>query len=88
MPWTDLTKSKENEEYRWSLFERLTKDDTGEELGAIMQFYADAPYYALSNEIGRLGPHETLAEARYAVEHHSWGNSMVLYVPPTGSLDS
>lgn len=88
MPWTDFTNSEENAEYRCHLFLRLTHDDSGHDLGSIMQFYENGPYYAISAEIGRLGPHETLDEAKHAVEHHDWKNAMALYVPPTGPLDS
>ena len=88
MPWVDHTNSIENIEYQCSLFMRLIKDDTSEEVGSIMQFNDGAPFYAISNEIGRLGPHETLDEAKHAVEHHCWENCMVLAIPPTEYLNS
>jgi hypothetical protein len=88
MPWIDLTKSEENDEYQCHRFERLVKDDTGEEIGSIMQFYNNHPFYAISAEIGRLGPHDTIEEARHAVEQHSWKKAMALFIPPPGPTDA
>jgi hypothetical protein len=67
MDWIDLTHSEENAEYGCHRFARLISNDTGEELGAVMQFYAEGPCYALLVDC-RLGPHETFAKAQAAVE--------------------
>jgi hypothetical protein len=42
-------------------------DDTGQELGLVMQFYEWGPAYALLDDC-RLGPHDTFEEAQAAVE--------------------
>ena len=43
------------------------RDDTGQELGLVMQFYECGPAYALLDDC-RLGPHNTFEEAQAAVE--------------------
>jgi len=39
MGWQDLTHSDENAKYHCYRFARLISDDTGQELGLVMQFY-------------------------------------------------
>src|SRR5262249_15917254 len=67
MGWQDLTHSDENAKYRCYRFARLVSDDTGQELGLVMQFYEWGPAYALLDDC-RLGPHDTFEEAQAAVE--------------------
>ena len=81
MAWRDLTRTERNTQYRCHLFLALVRDDTGEELGSIMQFYEDCPCYALLVD-RRLGPYETLEEAKAAVENPSQARPMALFVPP------
>ncbi len=85
MGWVDLTHSEENSEYGCHRFARLIRDDTGEELGAVMQFYADGPCYALLVDC-RLGPHETFEAAQAAVEDPKKANPLA-YVS-TGGTDA
>jgi hypothetical protein len=81
MGWRDITGTKRNAAYKCHFFEELVQDDTAEYMGAIMQFYAGHPYYALLCD-RRLGPHETLEEARAAVENPETARPMALYIPP------
>ena len=67
MGWQDLTHSDENAKYHCYRFARLVSDDTGQELGLVMQFYEWGPAYALLDDC-RLGPHDTFEEAQAAVE--------------------
>jgi hypothetical protein len=67
MGWQDLTHSDENAKYHCYRFARLISDDTGQELGLVMQFYEWGPAYALLDDC-RLGPHDTFEEAQAAVE--------------------
>ena len=43
MGWQDLTHSDENAKYHCYRFARLISDDTGQELGLVMQFYEWGP---------------------------------------------
>src|SRR5262245_28046136 len=65
MGWQDLTHSDENAKYHYR-FARFVSDDTGQELGLVMQFYEGGPAYALLEDC-RLGPHDTFEEAQAAV---------------------
>jgi len=67
MGWQDLTHSDENAKYHCYRFARFVSDDTGQELGLVMQFYEWGPAYALLDDC-RLGPHDTFEEAQAAVE--------------------
>jgi hypothetical protein len=80
MGWRDLTNTEHNEEYKCHLFEELVQDDTAEYMGAIMQFVDGAPFYALLCD-RRLGPHETLEEARAAVENPENARPLALFIP-------
>jgi hypothetical protein len=81
MGWRDMTGTEHNAEYECHLYEELVKDDTAEYMGAIMQFYAGHPYYALLID-RRLGPHETLEGARAAVENPENARPLALFIPP------
>jgi hypothetical protein len=85
MGWIDLTHSEENAEYGCHRFARLIRHDTREELGSVMQFYADGPAYALLVDC-RLGPHETFEAAQAAVEDSKKANPLA-YVS-TGGTDA
>jgi len=84
MGWQDLTHSDENAKYHCYRFARLISDDTGQELGLVMQFYEWGPAYALLDDC-RLGPHDTFEEAQAAVEDPKKANPPAYF--STGKLD-
>jgi hypothetical protein len=84
MGWQDLTHSDENAKYHCYRFARLVSDDTGQELGLVMQFYEWGPAYALLDDC-RLGPHDTFEEAQAAVEDPKKANPPAYF--STGKLD-
>src|SRR5262245_18638279 len=63
MGWQDLTHSDENAKYHCYRFARLVIDDTGQELGLVMQFCEWGPAYALLHDC-RLGPYDTFEQAK------------------------
>lgn len=53
--------------------ETLVIDDTGEEVGGILQFTSRSPFYGFAHGKGRTGPMTDLTQCRERVERLAFG---------------